>query len=111
VKARKPVVVMRNYTTHIVAGEIVAVRENGDRRPSLFRRTGETNNVRAIASADAVTAPGYDGLLDVIVEDRRIILQEPYAGIIDRYTGEEFVDTAFVTFEQVEAIFDEPANE
>jgi hypothetical protein len=103
--------VMRNFTAHLHDGEIFAVRQNGDRRPSLFRRTGETNNARAIASADAVTAPGYDGLLDVIVDDRRIILQEPYAGIIDRYSGEEFVDTAFVTFEKVDAIFHEPANE
>lgn len=103
--------VMRNFTVHTHDGEIFAVRQNGDRRPSLFRRTGETNNPRAIASADAVTAPGNGNLLDVFVEDGLVVLQDPWAGIQARYAGEEFVDTAFVTFEKVEAIFDEPVNE
>jgi hypothetical protein len=102
---------MRNFTAHIVDDEILAVRENGDRRPSLFRRTGQTRNVRTIAAADAVTAPGEDNLLDVIVSDGLVVLQEPYAGIRTRYAGEEFVDPPFVMFERVEAIFDEPANE
>lgn len=97
---------MRNYHCYTVGGEIVAVREHADRSPALYRRTGETTNLRALATADAVI---YEGsLLDVAIEDDGlIVLQHPHAGVRERFTPVEWFDRSRATFERVESVFEE----
>lgn len=94
-----------NYRVYDVGDERLAVRDTGDERAELFRRTGESRNVRTIAAADAVLYD--DDVLDVVVYEGRVIFQEPWAGERVRYAPKEWVDDPIVTFERVNPTMDE----
>lgn len=93
----------RNYTLHIHGGDVLAVRRNGDTDPDLFVKAGETRNPRAMATADAVI---YDAqLLDVYAEDGLVILQDPWAGMHERFAPSEWVDPSVAMFDRVDPVF------
>lgn len=99
----------RNFTTHIYDGNIYGVRNSGERQPELFVRTGQTTNIRAVASADAVV---YDGLLlDVFADGKRVLFQDPWSGIEARFAAVEWHEPAIVTLDKVERVFASDSSE
>lgn len=98
----------QNYRLYHQDGEVYAVRDNVETDPELFRRTGQTENIRTVAAADAVIHD--DLLLDVVVEDGRVILQDPWSGVKERFYPPEWLEPSLATFERVDPIFNEGEN-
>jgi len=96
----------RNNRLYVTGSDVLAVRENGDTPPELFRRTGQTRNVRALATADAVIRDGM--LLDVVIdEDGLIAFQDPWSGVKERHAPSKWVKPAIATFDQLSPVFEE----
>jgi len=89
-----------NYRSYILDDHLYMVA-----RGKLWRRTGQTHNPRTIALADAVG--GGDGeLLTVHTEGPTVLLQHHIAGIEQRLYATERTDWCYVTFEEVESVWD-----
>lgn len=101
-KVVPPVEDRRNYSLHHHNGSLYAVRGNGDTWPELFARTGQTQNVRALASVDAVIHDGL--LLDVCTDTCLVILQDPWAGAQETLSPETWRDTPFATYDRIGGI-------
>lgn len=88
-----------NYNNYIIDGTLYLVA-----RGKLWRRTGQTQNPRVIAQADAVGS-GDGWLLTVHTDGPVIELQHHVAGIVDRLVACEWTDWCYVTFEEVETLW------
>jgi len=90
-----------NYRSYIIDGQLYTVA-----RGKLWRRTGQTHNPRVIALADAVGS-GDGELLTVHADGPTVLLQHHIAGIEKRLYATERTDWCYVTYEEIDRIFDE----
>lgn len=74
----------------------------------FWKRTGQTENPRVVASADAASV---DGVIHTVhVEDGLVLLQHWNGGIMRRYSGTDRIKPAAVTFERVDPLFADDAE-
>jgi hypothetical protein len=93
-----------NYRSYIIDGDLYMVA-----RGKLWKRTGQTHNPRAIALADAAGS-GDGELLTVHTDGPVVLLQHHIAGIEERLYATERTDWCYVTFEEMDRLFDPSEN-
>lgn len=88
---------LARHRGYVIDGDIYVVF-----RDRLYRRTGQTRNVRALATEDAV---GWKGEIhEVVVSDGLVLFQHHMGGIREHLAGADWLDTTVVTFEEVECL-------